>query len=1126
MDQRFNKQNFPRGGDWRGRYRRKRFRNDRDINSNRNVWNYGPNPPYRPPFPPPPPQQYYNDDVNYAPPYNEHHAHYYYGIPSKYGPAPNMRYQNHMQHHRYVDESFEYRRRPRHPENRYQSRYCRSPRPRFNATRKYRKYDEESNVDNRVVSYEKQSNSFQAQEKNHKKIIGSKEAQSRVTTPLVMEKDETVSRRTRPSMLPTMKRQRSIIEEVMQFDDDDSHESVVSNNDVLTVQEKEVPKVSLGWGKGLHSVEDEEREDKANKGVVSQVDAAEPLRTCSNRIDYSKSLPINCETEEKNDINSMLGVKKPEKLKPPVNCARTAFLYSRQKKLGNEIKQVKSVQRACSFFNVRNNVIKRMQLNNANIPLAKRNRKNISISLHRSERKHPSPAISLIQKQLQKKSDVTLKDISAFLRTKTSHIKIARDSPGEDSFANSSLDEGVEKSRFKKNTRSSTTSMSDRRELGNIIATSSMLNSDIFAQDMVFDKFASAERRIVNSALLPQVFSEERKMLEFVPSMKKLTVDKRTPKCVLLSKATKCYQNIDNKISPALSLLKGKTNKQLYCNCAKSVSTLHRMNRRFADIEKLLFIEKFIQYPKNFRKICLSFRNRNCKDMVYFYYLSKRIVNYKELLRENFHRNKLTEQPSWELVFKAGLKLGVNFSVSSGILEKFKEREIILGKLAIYTKIKEFRTEYSPPLMYPEEEEIVEYSLNQYNTKEERLAAITRVFPPMNISFSDIVSDTQYTPLAKAVLKLKVNNYHNSKPESKTNTRSIVLPAQNLPPITLTGKTKWSQAEKELFLNKLRVHGKSWKIIASYLPSKSVQQVRNYYQNYKARLKLDSQLPFEEKSKRNANTLAEQLLADTQTVRTTRSSKKVVSETADKLRIPDTDLKTEAISRESLSLQNVNLKKKLDKNPPVNLNNPSVAAALASLPPSTLQNIINSGVLGGLLDNGSSTTSNQFLPQQPQGNSSPLTGISIFGNNLELELVHSVRAVFDEIRKKVDVAQVAYATQLNSLTEAFLSTPNVQTQPVPLSNSHLQSFQMGLLELQQMIIDTKKQLVSEYATAKTAMVDTLVRSGAKGVVLQVFDTEDQVASARFEQLEANANYLNLQAIQKVQQHQQANQKLN
>ena len=49
----------------------------------------------------------------------------------------------------------------------------------------------------------------------------------------------------------------------------------------------------------------------------------------------------------------------------------------------------------------------------------------------------------------------------------------------------------------------------------------------------------------------------------------------------------------------------------------------------WTEIEKVLFIDKFLQYPKDFAKIASFLVNKDTSECICFYYDSKKYINYK-----------------------------------------------------------------------------------------------------------------------------------------------------------------------------------------------------------------------------------------------------------------------------------------------------------------------------------------------------------------------------------------------------------------------------------------------------------------------------------------------------------------
>jgi nuclear receptor co-repressor 1 len=58
----------------------------------------------------------------------------------------------------------------------------------------------------------------------------------------------------------------------------------------------------------------------------------------------------------------------------------------------------------------------------------------------------------------------------------------------------------------------------------------------------------------------------------------------------------------------------------------------------WTDAEKELFSEKYLQQPKNFAMIAQYLERKTVSDCVQYYYLSKKTVNYKQLLRKTRQR--------------------------------------------------------------------------------------------------------------------------------------------------------------------------------------------------------------------------------------------------------------------------------------------------------------------------------------------------------------------------------------------------------------------------------------------------------------------------------------------------------
>ena len=79
----------------------------------------------------------------------------------------------------------------------------------------------------------------------------------------------------------------------------------------------------------------------------------------------------------------------------------------------------------------------------------------------------------------------------------------------------------------------------------------------------------------------------------------------------------------------------------------------------WSDMEKCIFLDRFLQFPKDFRKISTFLRNKNTKDCVRFYYDSKQHVPYKAALKEHMMRRKRRgDYAVWDATIQAALSVG------------------------------------------------------------------------------------------------------------------------------------------------------------------------------------------------------------------------------------------------------------------------------------------------------------------------------------------------------------------------------------------------------------------------------------------------------------------------------------
>ncbi|GMF33812.1 unnamed protein product [Phytophthora fragariaefolia] len=83
------------------------------------------------------------------------------------------------------------------------------------------------------------------------------------------------------------------------------------------------------------------------------------------------------------------------------------------------------------------------------------------------------------------------------------------------------------------------------------------------------------------------------------------------------------------------------------------------------DLEKCIYMDKFLQFPKNFPRISAFLKNKTTGDVIAFYYRTKKVADYKALLREQQLRRRGAGSKNtwscWNLSACAAICLGVQF---------------------------------------------------------------------------------------------------------------------------------------------------------------------------------------------------------------------------------------------------------------------------------------------------------------------------------------------------------------------------------------------------------------------------------------------------------------------------------
>lgn len=86
-------------------------------------------------------------------------------------------------------------------------------------------------------------------------------------------------------------------------------------------------------------------------------------------------------------------------------------------------------------------------------------------------------------------------------------------------------------------------------------------------------------------------------------------------------------------------------------------------------MEKCIFLDRFLQFPKDFRRIASYLKNKTTKDCVAFYYDSKQTIPYKGALKEHVMRRKRKgDYRVWDASIQSALSAGAQ--ISAGVDEE------------------------------------------------------------------------------------------------------------------------------------------------------------------------------------------------------------------------------------------------------------------------------------------------------------------------------------------------------------------------------------------------------------------------------------------------------------------------
>jgi hypothetical protein len=234
-----------------------------------------------------------------------------------------------------------------------------------------------------------------------------------------------------------------------------------------------------------------------------------------------------------------------------------------------------------------------------------------------------------------------------------------------------------------------------------------------------------------------------------------------------------------------------------------------RMSNVWTDMEKCIFLDRFLQFPKDFRRIASFLKNKTTKDCVAFYYDSKQTVGYKGALKEHVMRRKRKgDYTIWDASIQAAISAGA--TVTAGLNE---EKPV---EFALPTSDRSYRTYLLHPLRRPvlDSMPIDEDAARQYEAEnrpeESKLKSKKRSRDPL---FSLDKEHTKFLRMASQesmsgagrVTSTPVEDEKVLVPVEPEQEESQELPSPSTP--VRKAPQKWTTAEKKIFAETLELYG-------------------------------------------------------------------------------------------------------------------------------------------------------------------------------------------------------------------------------------------------------------------------------------------------------------------------------
>ena len=243
----------------------------------------------------------------------------------------------------------------------------------------------------------------------------------------------------------------------------------------------------------------------------------------------------------------------------------------------------------------------------------------------------------------------------------------------------------------------------------------------------------------------------------------------------------------------------------------------------WSDMEKCIFLDRFLHHPKDFRKIATFLRNKSTKDCIKFYYDSKKTVPYKQALKEFLLRKKRRgDVVPWDATIQSVLSVGA--TVKAGTSAEKPLRISIPANDCTYHS-KSFH-----PMKLEVFTNLEESVLNAKHSDDEKKEHKPRrsnwfILESRSRKYIKHRDEKEHHHKRKAAVALSEEEEDPKKVQRKNDMPS----AKEEPPKKKHKAQKWKAEEKRLLYEALEKHGHNWAAISKAVGTRTDIQSKNYF---------------------------------------------------------------------------------------------------------------------------------------------------------------------------------------------------------------------------------------------------------------------------------------------------------